>query len=114
MTDDAINNYYETESAEVVLTDAMIDKDGAKTKGMSHKVFGHINYSWTDYAENYVPFLGLGGFAEFGINSGCCDDDCNSCNDCSTSCNSCDDDCSCCNNASLSQWGVWLKGGVSF
>jgi hypothetical protein len=111
------NIHADTDSASVVLTDTMIDYDGAKTKGMSHKVFGHINYAWTDSYENYVPFLGLGGFAEFGINSGCCDDcnSCdNSCNTCTDICNSCDDDCSCCNNASLSQWGVWLKGGVSF
>lgn len=93
------------------LTDTMIDYEGARTKGMSHKVFGHINYAWMD--REVVPFVGLGGFAEFGKGPDCCND-CDSCNTCSTSCNSCDDDCSCCKNIALSQWGLWLKGGVSF
>jgi hypothetical protein len=108
MTSDAINTY--DDSAEVRLTDSMINYDGAKTKGMSHKVFANVNYAWTD--REVVPFVGLGGFAEFGRNGSCCDDDCNSCNTCDTC--SCDDECSGCTYASLSQWGLWLKGGVSF
>lgn len=94
-TGDTINTYLV--GTDVQLTDSMVDYDGARTKGMSHKVFAHINYAWMD--REVVPFLGLGGFAEFGHNDGCCD--------------SCDD-CSCCTFASLSQWGVWLKGGISF
>ena len=99
------------EAQSVVLTDTMIDYEGARTKGMSHKVFGNIAYAWTD--REVVPFVGLGGFAEFGSNNSCCEDTClTSCNDsCSNSCN---DDCSGCTNVSLSQWGLWLKGGVSF
>jgi hypothetical protein len=95
--------------ADIVLTNSMIDYEGARTKGMSHKVFGHIDYAWTD--RDIVPFLGLGGFAEFGINDTCCKDDstCNNC--CSTTCN---DNCSGCKYASLSQWGIWLTGGVTF
>jgi hypothetical protein len=89
---------------EIVLTDTMIDYDGARTKGMSNKVFGHIAYSWND--REVVPYLGLGGEVEFGRNNDC---------DCSTTCStSCSTDCSCCKYASLSQWGIWLKGGVSF
>lgn len=109
-----INNYA-IAGGDVVITDTMVDYDGARTKGMSNKVFGNINYAWMD--REVVPFIGLGGFAEFGRNEGCCSTECStscndSCNSCSTSC--CDDDCSCCKYASLSQWGLWLKGGVSF
>jgi hypothetical protein len=98
---------------DLLLTDSMIDYEGARTKGLSNKVFGHVNYSWMDSYEDYVPFVGLGGFAEFGSSSDCCSTCSTSCNDNCNSC-SCDNDCSCCKNVALSQWGVWLKGGVSF
>jgi len=89
------------------LTDSMIDYDGAKTKGMSNKVFGNINYAWTD--REVVPFVGLGGFAEFGRGTDCCS---TSSTTCTTSCQP--KTCSGCKNVALSQWGLWLKGGVSF
>jgi hypothetical protein len=75
-----------------VITDADIDYEGAQTKGMSHKIFSHLGYHWLDRG-HVEPFVGLGGEAEFGSNN---------------------DDCSCCPYVSLSQWGVWLKGGVAF
>ncbi len=85
-----------------------------ETKGISHKVFTHLSYTWD--RDNWIPYLGVGGSAEFGHND-CCDSDCSSCStSCSTSsttsCStSCCDDCSYC---SLSQWSVWVKGGISF
>jgi hypothetical protein len=114
LSGDATINNFTTDGADVTLTDSMIDYEGARTKGLSNKVFGHVNYSWMDSYESCVPFVGLGGFAEFGSSSDCCSTCSTSCNDCCNSCSSCDDDCSCCKNVALSQWGVWLKGGVSF
>jgi len=104
------------------------DLCGARTKGLSHKIFAHVDYTWCDN-ECWVPYLGVGFEAEFGHKpcDDCCYNDCNTClpcNPCSTSCNPCgpcntnccDNNCcddSCCTCA-LSQWGVWLKGGVAF
>lgn len=86
------------------------------TRGLSNKIFAHISYTWDK--ESWTPYVGIGGFAEFGKNSS----DCNPCDapvvpDCTSAC----DDTSCCTpcctdslDLSLSQWGVWIKGGITF
>jgi hypothetical protein len=74
-----------------------------ETRGLSHKVFTHLSYTWD--RDNWIPYLGIGGSAEFGKNESCCDSSCDT--TCSTSCDSCLD-------CSLSQWAVWIKGGLSF
>jgi len=83
------------------------DFDGARSKGLSHKVFGHIGYTWVD-RENWVPYLGVGASAEFGSNDSRDRD-----KDCDTDGSVCGKDSSCL-RCSASQWGVWLKGGISF
>ncbi len=117
----------------VLLGLADLDLEGASTRGISNKVFTHFNYTWND-CECWVPYLGIGGEAEFGQrfcnnnSNGCCsrvdvvvdgqtpqvlscskgcDNDCNSC------CGNNDRN-NCCKSIALSQWGVWVKGGVSF
>ncbi len=81
-----------------------------ETKGISHKVFTHLSYTWD--RDNLVPFFGIGGSAEFGHNDCCCDSNCTT--GCSTSCTEdCQSGCSSINCA-LSQWSVWAKGGFSF
>jgi len=101
-----------------------IDTKSASTKGMSHKVFAHFDYTWRNH--NYwIPYIGIGGEVEFGHNDqGCCNNCCNPCgslcgNPCSSCCtpvysSSCSDNRSCCTCCGLSQWGIWLKGGVGF
>jgi hypothetical protein len=74
-----------------------------RTRGISHKIFTHLGYTWD--RENLKPFLGFGGFAEFGKT----DHNSSSCNPCSES-----SECSRCFYCSLSQWGVWVKGGLAF
>lgn len=92
-----------------ILTDNDIDYNGARTKGMSNKVFAHMAYGWLEHS--FAPYLGFGGEVEFGRNDDCCG--CES--SCSTNCGSnCSNSCSCCANVALSQWGIWLKGGMSF
>ena len=103
------------------------DLCGAQTKGISHKIFAHFDYTWRD-REDWIPYLGIGGEVEFAKKpcDDCCYNYCNPC--CSTSCcttsccttnccttNCCTTNCcdSCCTCA-VSQWGVWLKGGVAF
>jgi len=113
----------------VLLTEADLDIDAARTKAYSNKVFAHFGYTWKE-CECWTPYLGIGGEAEFGSRTKCSTDDCNtscdkncntSCNTtCNTSCNttcntSCDKNCNTnCAKFALSQWGIWLKGGVSF
>ena len=41
------------------------DIDFRPTKGISNKLFAHVNYNWE--CECITPFIGIGGFAEFGI-----------------------------------------------
>lgn len=85
-------------------------------RGISNKIYTHVSYQWAEHC-NYTPYLGVGGFAEFGSPYNACNSTCSSSS--SSSCNaSCDSSCGTnndsCTTASLSQWGIWLKGGVSF
>lgn len=86
------------------------DFNFAGTRGFSQKLYTHVNYQWLDL-ECWSPYIGLGGYGEFGSNG----HNRNSCSssfantNCSSSCSS-----DSCVNAGLSQWGVWAKFGVSF
>jgi hypothetical protein len=92
-----------------VVTVAQSDLDiGKGPRGLSNKVFTHFNYTWID-CEDWIPYLGIGGFAEFGSTKPRGNNSLSS-----TTTNSCNDDCNNCPNCALSQWGVWVKGGVSF
>ena len=98
---------------------------GQETKGLSNTIFTHLSYTWD--RDSWTPFLGLGGSAEFGSNPNCpgsgscgtssnttvntgCNTSCGS----SASCGSSTSSCGGCVKTSLSQWTVWVKGGVSF
>ena len=81
-----------------------LDVDGAKQRGLSNKVFTHFNYTWTD-RDRWVPYFGAGFSAEFGSH---CDAGCSTTTTTSTS------DCNGCKSCALTQWGVEIKGGVSF
>lgn len=74
------------------------------TQGRSDKLFTHFSYTW-HYNERYSFFLGAGGEYELGK----CTSIPDSKKDCQTSCIL--DDCL---ESSLSQWGIWIKGGFSF
>jgi len=57
---------------------------------LSNKVFANIGYVWKDKEEcEWIPFLGLGGECEFGAKTSG-------------------------NWSAVSQWGVWVKGGLAF
>jgi len=106
-----------------------IDFNGARTKGMSHKIFIHFDYTWHN-TKDWVPYLGIGGEVEFGVpcNDNCCAPCCGprppyNTDECCyqpygpyAACdNSCylNNDTTCCSCA-VSQWGIWLKGGIAF
>ncbi len=101
----------------VFLANENIDYAGARAQGQSNKIFTHISYTWED-GECYVPYLGIGGKAEFVSNKKGCGDDVMPCANSAgcgvnnSSCSSCGD--SGCRKTNISEWGIWLKGGVSF
>ena len=84
------------------------DIDFQATRGISHKIFTHLNYTWDK--NSYTPYLGVGGFAEFGKS------DCKVCVpqiDCDQQCDnsSCEPVCCTeCIDCARSQWGSWVKG----
>ncbi len=81
-----------------------------ETRGLSHKVFTNLSYTWD--RDNWIPSLGIGGSAEFGKSESNCSSDCDSSSSsCSTSCST---SCDSCVDCSLSQWAIWVKGGLSF
>jgi len=107
---------------------------GKGPKAITHKLFGHISYSWKNREDDLIPFIGVGGEVEFGARTknSCdpccgpcgaafgpcglrCGDSCSSCCPC-TRCDACSDPCdySCKKYAGISQWGVWIKGGLAF
>jgi len=100
-----------------------LDFDSARTKGLSHKIFMHFDYTWHNH-EEWIPYIGIGGEVEFGHhNDDCCYPygPCNTCDSCcgqeDSSCNPCCTsyyNTSCCCYCAVSQWGIWLKGGVAF
>jgi len=83
---------------------------------LTHKIFAHISVSRKENKEKkYVPFVGIGGFAEFS-NDETKDRDCCDINIAGYGCNSCDP-CETTHRWSrggVSQWGVWVKGGIYF
>jgi len=112
---------------------------GRSPSSLTHKLFGNISYAKKDQDcccpcdDTYIPFIGIGAEVEFASDNWkecCCD-----CNSCTTNCNidrpiaptvstgtelcSCDTcykDC-CCGEkkrGGLTQWGIWLKMGISF
>ncbi len=108
-----------------------IDCNAARTRAMSSKIFGSVDYTWrdrqcceTECCGDWIPWLGLGFEVEVGhhlFDDGC-DACCQPCSGneyaCGTGCcypcdKCCNDNC-CCQFVPLSQWGIWLKGGVAF
>jgi len=118
------------------------DLDNAQSRGMSHKLFGDIGYIWNARKDNrfcidWTPYLGIGGEVEFGkVDNKCCIEQNTTCitkepliiadhvrtgfsasttnTNPTTTKNCCKPQKCCCLNAAISQWGIWLKGGVSF
>jgi len=117
---------------------------GKSPSSITHKFFGHIGYAWKDRddCDKYIPFIGIGGEAEFAMDNhkdccgdcydSCCNSSCGSCSPTSctcanttmpvastsnglTCCSTCGENTCCCKKrGGISQWGVWVKMGVSF
>lgn len=95
-----------------------------RNKALSNKVWTNIQWTW-DLDRNCnplpcMPFLGIGAEVEFGktdpeckecsLPSTCCVDPCVEQPVCPTFID-CDRDCI---KLAVSQWGIWLKGGINF
>jgi len=80
------------------------DIEFTRIKGTSHTIFTNLSYSWD--RECWTPHLGVGASAEFGSNNSCCDDD--------TGESSTGISCGPCIDCSVSQWGIWVQGGLAF
>ncbi|KKP35532.1 MAG: hypothetical protein UR26_C0003G0005 [candidate division TM6 bacterium GW2011_GWF2_32_72] len=81
----AANKVFTTFNSQV-LGVAGCTKYAASPSAITHKVFGHLNYTWLDN-EDWKPYLGIGGEVEFDGKS---------------------------SHNSLNQWGIWIKGGINF
>jgi hypothetical protein len=100
-------NQINTSATPVFIKAADFDVDGAQMRGYSNKIFTHFNYTWME-RDRWVPYAGMGVSAEFGCNNG--GEDCS--NKVVTTTNNCDSSNG--NKFALSQWAIWVKGGVSF
>jgi hypothetical protein len=104
----------QTSNDPIFLSNGSIDFNRARTSGMSHKIFAHLSYSWNE-CEDIVPFIGVGGKAEFGPRHG--EPACANGTSCALNANaqivSCSE-CRNCQRCNLSEWGVWIKGGLFF
>lgn len=91
----------------VALTKQDLDLTGAQTKELSNKLFTNFGYTWWHHDDRVIPFLGIGAEVEIGKRPSCCGEKAKQacCAPCSKKC---------CQYCALSQWGVWLNGGISF
>ena len=81
------------------------DIDLTRTRGISHTIFTNLGYTWE--RECWSPYFGVGLSAEFASNNRNCDDDISNTNSNKVSCGPCID-------CAVSQWGIWVSGGVAF
>ncbi len=82
------------------------------TRGISNKIFTHVNWAMPEYRDSdYTPYIGIGAEVEFGRTS----ETLNCTTNCDISCGAvCPTVGQCCTNCALSQWGIWLKMGASY
>ena len=81
----------------IFLDSFSLDVCERRTHGFSNKLFTHFSYAWNERTD-WIPYIGIGGEIEFAHEPN----------------NSCESDCDECISCALSQWGIWLKGGMTF
>lgn len=126
VTGEATWRQVNTSNPPVLLTVKDVDFCSARTRGLTHKLFTNFGYIWKDH-ECITPYVGVGGEVEFAQHDNCynnCNNSVCASSSCNTTCNSnCGNGCgnngdnnnnSNCRKVALSQWGVWVKGGVAF
>ena len=100
----------------VLLNENDIDYCSARSSGLSHKIFTHVSYTWDDY--HYAPYCGIGGKAEFASNNNgatcAISPAVASAPSASTTATCSAQNCCGCRKTNISEWGIWLKGGISY
>ncbi len=94
----------------VILTNEDINLEGARTKGRTHSFFTNLSYTWADHCE-VIPFFGAGFKLEFAPHRSVCNSSLlfeQPAPVCTPS------DCGSCTTIGVSQWAIWLRGGLSF
>lgn len=110
-TTTALNSQTRTSIQPILLADTDVDYASARVKGMSHKFFTHVSYTWEEKC--WKPYLGIGGKVEVATrNNDCADNSFSATTDCAA--NGCATSCRTCDECAVSEWGIWLKGGISF
>jgi len=94
---DIPGNQINTSIQPIFLSENNLNVNKVRSRGLSNKVFTHFSYTWPKGNDGWIPYLGIGGEVEFGQQKKRSNRGCDICPTCS-----------------LSQWGVWLKGGFSF
>jgi len=73
----------------ILLSDSDINvESGILPRALSHKLFGYMGYLW-DNRDDLDPYLGVGLSGEFANTNPC-------------------------NNATCSQWAIWVKAGIAY
>lgn len=131
--DNPANPQTHTSIQPILLSDADLDLAGARSKGISNKIFTHVAWTLPEQnttmrcfkgcALNYIPYIGVGAKVEFTSFGDNCSSTCGT-TSCAAQCatvspSSCSSDCfsdcgSSCKKCSLSEWGIWVKGGFDF
>ena len=100
-----------TRPGSIFLSNKDVDVDGAQVSGLSNKIFTHISYSWEDHHDRYTPYFGGGGKIEFASDNSCnINSNINNMTERLLR-NNCREGC---RRTNISEWGIWLKGGVTF
>jgi hypothetical protein len=81
----------------VFITLKSLSTQSGRNKGFSSKLFTHLGYAWCA-GNGWVPYVGIGAEAEWGHQSN------------PIFGNKSDS----CIGTAISQWGIWIKGGVTF
>lgn len=91
------DSFINTSIPPIFITRNDLNFEGAQTSGSSNKIFGHLSYTWSDKVA-WQPYLGFGFESEWSSKT---KGNCSPCNDHDA-------------QAAASQWGVWVKTGVTF
>lgn len=113
--DDPLNCCLGTSKDPITLSVDDLDLDGARTRGISHKIFGFVSHSW-EKCGCYDPYVGIGANVEFGgtrSGKGPFQIETDASDTALSGIVVADIDDSC-KRCALSQWGLWFKVGLSY
>lgn len=99
----------------IILTSKELAPCRSSTHGVANGIFGHLNYTWWEHDEWYIPYLGFGlkiDIAPEKPNRTCPTLCTHNPQVGASPCGTCDDETLL--QTGLSQWCLWIKGGFTF